>query len=536
MASKGMVVAAQPEAVEAGALALMQGGNAVDAAMATALVQGVVDPQMTGIAGFGNLQLYLPEEGQHYNIDFHGRAPAAATADMWQDRIVGEAPDGFGFILDGNVNDVGYQAITVPGSLKAYYEAHQAHGVLDWADIVQPAISASERGVMVRPAMVYFWSEDDGSGRVISVERLKMSASGRRIYFNADGGLKRAGQMLHNPDLTETLKRIAAQGAEVFYTGAIAERIAEDMAANGGLLSYDDLANYRTTRTEPLWGSYRDYRVATCQPPGGGVVLLEMMNMLEHFDLAAMGHNSVDYVRTLAEVMKRATSDKDRYVGDPAFVDVPLGRLLDKAYAADLAGAIKAGEKAHVERFVVARESANTTHVSVVDGAGNCVTMTHSLGMPSGVITEGLGFMYNDCMGVFDPRPGRADSLAPGKSRFSALCPSIVFAGGEPRIVIGAPGGTQITMGVLQAILNVLDFDMSMLEAVAAPRVSATSDAIDVSNRVPRFVTDALEAKGYEVRRSFLTYAFAGVHGIAIEDRQWQGGADPGRDGMALAV
>ena len=181
-------------------------------------------------------------------------------------------------------------------------------------------------------------------------------------------------------------------------------------------------------------------------------------------------------------------------------------------------------------------ESKSTTHVCVVDEEGNAFTMTHSLGMPSGVITEGLGFMYNGCMAVFDPRPGRAGSLAPGKSRFSSMCPTIVFRDGSPYVVIGAPGGTQITMGVLQALLNVLDFDMSMSEAVSAARFSATSNPIDVSNRIPRFVTRELEEQGYEVIRWAASYAFARVHGIRLDDGLWSGGADPAGDGMALGV
>ena len=171
-------------------------------------------------------------------------------------------------------------------------------------------------------------------------------------------------------------------------------------------------------------------------------MLLQMMNILENFDLASLGHNSANYIRTLSEAMKAATADKEAHVGDPAFVDVPVGRLIDKQYAGAIADRIKSGEKMHVERFNAQQESKDTTHVAVIDARGNCFTMTHSLGMPSGVITNGLGFMYNGCMGVFDPRPGRTGSVAPGKSRFSSLCPTIVFNKGTPRIVLGAPGGT----------------------------------------------------------------------------------------------
>jgi gamma-glutamyltranspeptidase/glutathione hydrolase len=249
-----------------------------------------------------------------------------------------------------------------------------------------------------------------------------------------------------------------------------------------------------------------------------------------------MGHNTPEYIRTVSEAMKIATVDKDRHVGDPAFVDIPIGRLTGSDYAASCADAIRRGDKAHVARIEGPEESRDTTHISVIDGDGNAVTMTHSLGSPSGVITEGLGFMYNGCMAVFDPRPGKAGSVAPGKRRFTAMSPTIVFRGDEPRIVIGAPGGTFITMGVLQAILNVIDFGMTMQEAVSAPRFTCNSDTIDVANRIPRYIEESLNQMGYPTARSHVSYAFSGVHGIVVKpDGTLQGGADPGRDGMALA-
>lgn len=530
----GMIVAPQPEAVEAGAEALRRGGNAVDAAITCALVQGVVDPLMTGIAGFGSLQLYLPGRGVHTFIDFHGRAPAATRPDMWAHLIEGETRDGFGFILRGRVNDVGYQSVTVPGSLRAYWEAQTEFGTLPWADVVRPAIEQAEAGFVVRPHVYEFWTRPDGFGRVDTIDRLRHTPPGRRIYFDERGELRGRGARIRNPDMAHALRRIAARGADVFYTGEIAHEIAEDMRRQGGLLTLEDLQRYKTTRVAPLWGDYRAYRLATNRPPGGGVMLVEMLNVLEHFDLRALGHNSPSYIRVVAEAMKRATRDKDLHVGDPDFVAVPLDRLTDKGYAAELAEAIRRGEVARVERL--GSEPASTTHVSAIDADGNAVSMTHSLGMPSGVITEGLGFMYNGCMGVFDPRPGRAGSLAPGKGRFSSICPTIVFRDGAPHVVIGAPGGTQIAMGVLQVLVNTLDFGMPIVEAVVAPRFSATSDSIDVANRIPTFVTRELEAAGYPVVRNYLSYAFAAVHAIRIDGGRWTGGADPSHDGMALAV
>ncbi|MEM7324662.1 MAG: gamma-glutamyltransferase, partial [Actinomycetota bacterium] len=364
----GMVVAAQPEAVEAGAAVLRSGGNAVDAAIATGLVAGVVDPQMCGIAGFGNIQVYLPADGVHRCIDFHAKSPLATRADQWEDLVIGETRDGFGFVLEGHVNDVGYQAVATPGSMMAYFEAQTTWGVKDWTEIVGHAIRWAEDGFAIRPDTARWWAEGASMGRAAVADRLSFSATGRDLYFRPDAGLKQAGDGLVNPDLAATLRIVAAEGADAFYTGRIAERIVEDMAQNGGLISAEDLANYRTTHNDPLTGSYRGHRVTTNHPPGGGVMLLEMLNVFEHFDLAALGHNSVDYVRTVTEAMKRATVDKDTFVGDPAFVDVPVERLLSAGHASAHAESIKAGERATVTRL--AYEPADTTHVAVVDRDG----------------------------------------------------------------------------------------------------------------------------------------------------------------------
>jgi gamma-glutamyltranspeptidase/glutathione hydrolase len=373
-------------------------------------------------------------------------------------------------------------------------------------------------------------------GRAAVVDRLAFSASGRRLYCRDDGTPKRVGDLVRNPDYANTLRMIADGGADVFYKGELGQQVASDMRRNGGLLTADDLAAYQPKWLDPLRGSYRGYDVTTNNPPGGGLMLIEMLNILEQFDLASLGHNSAEYIRIVCEAMKRATVDKDQSIGDPSFVDVPVAQLSSKPFAEEAARQIVAGVKVEVPRINSGFPTKDTTQVSVVDRDGNCVTMTHSLGMPSGVITDGLGFFYNGCMAVFDPRPGRAGSIAPGKARFTSVCPSIIFRDGKPYLVIGAPGATQIAMGVLQAILNVIDFDMTMTEAVSAPRFSATSNAIDVMNRITHGVARQLEAGGYEVIRSPYTFGIAAVHGIRIDGDRLDGGADPGHDGLALGV
>jgi gamma-glutamyltranspeptidase/glutathione hydrolase len=388
----------------------------------------------------------------------------------------------------------------------------------------------------VRPHVHYWWSDDGAFGRAPNHERTNFTKAARDLYCREDGTPKRVGGRVVNRDYGQTLRAIAKGGADVFYSGEIAAAIAEDMKKNDALLTAEDLKAWRPVRNAPLWGDYRGYQVSTNQPPGGGVMLLEMLNILENFDLRGMEHGSAEYLRIVSEAMKRATIDQDAHVGDPKFVDVPVERLTSKAYAKAMADEIHAGVMAKVPRFNTGTVSKDTTHISVLDKDGNCFTMTHSLGMPSGVVTPGLGFMYNGCMGVFDPRPGRAGSIAPGKARFSSVVPSIIFKDGKPHLIIGAPGATQIAMGVLHVILNALDFDMTMVEAVSAPRFSSTSDTIDISNRIQGRVERELQGRGYPVVRSPYGFGFAAVHGIRIHEDGLDGGADPGHDGVVIGV
>jgi gamma-glutamyltranspeptidase / glutathione hydrolase len=506
---QAMIVAPQPEGTEAGADVLREGGNAVDAGIACALVQGVVDPLMCGIAGFGSCGIYMPGKNFHGYIDAHAPAPLAARPEMWANLIESEARDGYGFILKGRVNDIGYKSICTPANLKMYYEAHQEHGRLPWPRIVGPAIHWAEKGWTVRPHVHFWWSDEGAFGRAPNHERITSFPAARALYCRPDGTPKRVGDAVVNRDYGQTLRAIAKGGADVFYSGELARAIDEDMKKNDALLSIEDLKAWKTVRNAPLWGDYRGYKVSTNQPPGGGVMLIEMLNILENFDLGAL---------------------------DPKFVSVPVERLTSKACAKEMADEIKHGVKAHVPRFNSGAVSKDTTHISVLDREGNCFAMTHSLGMPSGVITPGLGFMYNGCMGVFDPRPGHAGSIAPGKARFSSVVPSILFKDGKPHLIIGAPGATQIAMGVLHVILNALDFDMTMVEAVSAARFSATSDSIDVSNRIQWKVERELQAMGYPVVRSPHGFGFAAVHGIRIHEDGLDGGADPGHDGVVIAV
>jgi gamma-glutamyltranspeptidase/glutathione hydrolase len=529
-----MVSAPQPEAVEAGLDVFRAGGNVVDAAIATALVQTVVDPQMCGVAGFGSFQLHLAETGEDISIDFHGRAPLSTKADQWESLIVRECDDGFGFVLKGQVNEVGYQSMTTPLTIKAFDEALRQYGTRSLAELMGPAIEYCEEGFMVRPRVYGFWMQPAQAGRIERLRVLTDHPASAKIYCKPDGSLYQVGETLRNPDMGRTYRRIAEQGVEDFYTGAIGAEIAADMAKHGGHITSEDLRTCATEHTTPLVSTYRGFEVRTNQPPGGGLMVVEMLNILENFDLAAMGHNSPRYIATLAEAMKMATVDKDLGMGDPRFLDMPLDKLTSKDYARKRAGEIKAGKIADVPRVNAgAPESKETTHVCVADTNGNVVTMTHSLGSSSGVVSDGLGFMYNNCMMVFDPRPGNPGSLAPGKARFSAMCPTTIFRDGKPFFTVGAPGGTTITMGVLQAILNAVDFGMSAQDAVGAARMCATSNTVEITNRILRGTERELNRMGYPTIRYPHSHMVPIVHAIRFTDNGLDGGADPAGDGMA---
>ena len=529
-----MISAPQPEAVEAGLEVLKNGGNIIDATVCAALVQTAVDPQMCGIAGFGNIQIFLPKAGIHTTFDFHGRAPFAVEPDMWESLIERESEDGWGFILSGRENEMGYGAISTPRTLATLDTILKLYGTKSLTQLIQPAIKYCYEGVLVRPHMVSYWNQPASAGRDPNIGMVNKFEETKKIYCNENGEVKKVGDILVNIDMANLYNDIALNGVDYFYNGEVSEKIILDMKENGGLLAKEDFEECQPEENPPLWGSYRGYRIATNNPPGGGVMLIEMLNILEEFDLKGMGHNSVEYIKIVSEVMKIATIDKDTKVGDPKFTDVPIKELVSKEYAKVKVAQIKNGNRVFVERVNHgSSESKCTTQLVLADLDGNCVTMTHTLGQPSGVITKGLGFMYNGAMTVFDPRPGLPGSLAPGKARFTAISPTIIFKDESPYLVLGAPGATYITMGNLQVILNVLEFGMTAQEAVSAPRFAATSNDIELSNRIFRSTEKSLKDQNYPVIRRPESHTFAWVHAIRIINGEMDGGADPATDGMS---
>ncbi|MGH7912887.1 MAG: gamma-glutamyltransferase family protein [Candidatus Dormibacteraceae bacterium] len=515
---EAMVVCPQPLAGEVGRDVLRRGGNAVDAAVATAFCQGVVDPQMCGLGGAGVMLHYSAAERRTEALEFYARAGGAVRPDQWEHLFIREAGDRYGYVLQGSVNDAGYQAVGVPGTVAGLGEALERWGTISLDQAIAPAVPVARDGFQVTGNTYNGWVATDGPDDVPTRKRMAWTAESKRLYTK-DGEFYGLGERLRNEDYARTLERLARAGWRDFYEGEIAAAIAEDFARNGGFVSAEDLRGYRTRLSEPVRGSYRGLEVVAAGPPAGGMTLLQLLNYLEGLDLRAMGWPSSEAALARVRAMGFAFGDRERYLADPEFVDVPVERLTEKAYAA-------AVREAH--------DSPTTTQVTVVDRNGDAVSMTHTLGSSSGVITPGLGFTYNNYMNCFDPRPGRANSLAPGKTRITMITPAFCFTAGRLRYAIGAPGGTRIVGGVLQTLLNLVDHEMDPEAAVAAPRVDFQGEAVAAEQRISEDVLGPLRVAGYAVNRRSLSYDayFSRVQLIQVEaGGRLVGASDPRKDG-----
>jgi gamma-glutamyltranspeptidase/glutathione hydrolase len=503
---------------------MKRGGNAVDAAVTCAFAQGVMDPQMCGIGGCGVMLVHSPKRGDAL-LEFYATAGSRAREDQWEKLFIREAADRYGYVLEGWVNDVGYQSVGVPGTVAGLSEALTRFGTISWDQAIAPAVPLARDGIPVSGYMHGYWTTDYGPDTVPNAQRIQVTPAAKAIYTR-DGKLFAIGDRFVQADYARTLERLARDGPDTFYRGEIADAIAADFEANGGLFTKDDLADYRVNVTEPLRGSYRDLAVSVAGPPAGGLTLLQMLNFLEGYDLGAQGWPSTESARLLVEAMAWAFADRERHIADPRFVDIPMGALADKQYAAKAREAVAAGAKVH--------DRSDTTHVCVVDDEGNAVSLTHTLGSSSGVVTPGLGFGFNDYMNCFDPRPGSPNSVRPGKTRVTMMTPTMVFDKDRLRVCVGAPGGTKIVTGILQVLVNLIDHRMSPVEAVSAPRIDFQGDIVQVEGRIPIAVSRGLEELGYRVNRRTLNYDsyFAKPQVVAGDgDGRLHGASDPRKDG-----
>ena len=523
---KGMITAPQPLAVDAGAKVLADGGNAVDAAITAAFIQMVVDPRNCGVGGFGMMNIHTAATKKEVILDFHGKAGAKAKPDMWESELIRENASGYGYALNGQVNERGYTSVTTPGTVAGLYKAATEYGTMTWQETIQPAIELATHGYEVDGG-----TASGRKSKPIGSETSPWRSVGRSAY---EGG----GEIIANPDMAKTFSIIAEGGEEVFYHGELAKRIAEDMERGGGFVTLEDLEHYDVTVTVPIYMAYRNTTIASNHPPGGGVTILQTLKTLEGYDLAEMGHLTPEYIYTVAMAMKAAWTDRANLVGDVAFVDVPIDDLLSESRAAAWRKRIDAREKITIPRSHP-QESPDTTHLSVADVSGNVVGLTHSLGSGADVITEGLGFMYNNCMNCFNPVPGEVNSIVPGKSRVTGMAPTLVKLGEKPYFTVGAPGGTRIVTGIIHALLNVIDHRMTATEAIASPRFDCQGDVIVAQSRISPHACEQVKTMGHDINRALSGYGGIGlVHGIVIhpETGGLDGGADPGGGGMALGV
>lgn len=464
-----MVASSSEIASAIGVEIMQQGGNAVDAAVATAFALAVTWPSAGNIGGGGFL-VWHGTDGSATTFDFREKAPLAATETMYLDE-------------DGNVRDnsnhEGILAVGVPGTVAGLVLAHERLGKLDWARLVEPAEALARNGIPITWAL-----HDDFRARKAFWDRYPSSA---KKFLKPDGSFWQPGETWRQPDLADTLARIRQQGRDGFYRGRTAELIADFMAANGGLITLEDLERYEAVERDPIRGTYRGWQVVSMPPPSsGGVVLVEMLNILEGYDLAELGHNSALYLHLLTEAMRRAYADRAEHLGDPDFnEDMPIERLTSKEYARVLRASIdpERASPSDPKRFARAYESPETTHISIVDPDGNMVALTYTLEWSYGshIVVEGAGFLLNNEMGDFNARPGVTDRqgwigtdpnlIAPEKRMLSSMTPTILARDGVPVMAIGTPGGKTIINTTLQVILNVVDHGMNIAQAIEAGRI-----------------------------------------------------------------
>ncbi|MFQ5735033.1 MAG: gamma-glutamyltransferase family protein, partial [Planctomycetaceae bacterium] len=452
----GMIVAPQPLAVEEGAKVLMAGGNAFDAALTCAAVQFLVDPHSCGIGGYLVMTCKPADSAEPGTIvDAPALAGSRTTAEMWNDVVIGANPRGWGYFLEGKVNEDGYQSVCTPGMVRGMQTIVESWCTRSWREILQPAIRIAREGWTVTEHQANRWKAPPMFYEASSAfQKLHVTDDARRIYLKPDGSSYEAGETLRNPDYGRTLERLADDGPDDFYTGELAEEMLADWESHVGWVTADDLARYAVHDDGPVVTTYREYTVVTNPPPHGGPTLAAILNILENEDLASIPHNSPDYILRVSLAMKAAFADRNRHLADPGFEDVPLDWMISKERAAELCDTIASGRDIDTGRLH--QDGPDTTQVTVVDAVGNCVSLTHSLGSSSGVISPGLGFMYNNSMVNFHPLPGHPNSIAPGKGRTTGMTPTLVLKDGKPVLVLGAPGATRIITSVLQVILNVL--------------------------------------------------------------------------------
>ncbi len=526
--SEGVVSSGRAEASQIGCDILRRGGNAIDAAVAVAFALGVCEPNANGIGGGGFLLLREGKTGKCVFLDFREKAPAAASPDMY-------TPKAPGSNLDKDLANVyGGRSVAVPGDVAGLLYALEHYGTMTPKEVIAPAAALARQGFVVTPML----HEDMEEHR----EQLQKYGDGWKIYLK-DGQPYPVGSFLCNPDLADTLEKIAQGGRDAFYRGDIADRIIRQVQKDGGVLTHADLETYTVRVMEPVRATYRGYELISSPPPSsGGTHVAQILNVLEQFDVGALEVNSKEYLHLFSEVFKLCYADRANYMGDPDFIKVPLSGLLSKDYARELAGRVDlTASRPPLAGDPWAHESLSTTHFSIADSRGNLVAATRTINhfFGSAVVPEGTGFLLNDEMEDFSIDPASSNAVAGGKVPLSSMSPTFVLKDGKPFAVLGSPGGIRIISSVAQVISKLIDHGMTLEEAIASPRIGDNEqDLLIYESRIAPDVVAALEGMGHKTRGFDDWHRVMGsVNGILIrEDGAMVGAADPRRDGLAVGV
>ena len=531
--SSGMVASQNYLSSQVGADILAQGGNAVDAAIAVGFSLAVTLPRAGNLGGGGFMLIHDAVSGESLAIDYREMAPPAATRDMYLD------DDGD---VDAMRSRFSHLAAGVPGTVAGLYLAHEKFGKLPWRRLLEPAISQARKGVPV--------SYDLAGLLRARQARMCQNEAACGYFYKEDGTPYAPGELLVQHDLADTLERIAEDGPDGFYKGETAALIAAEMRRGGGLVDERSLLAYEPVVREPVRGNYRGHEILTMPPPSsGGVHVIQMLNILEHFPVRELGAGGADNVHLLTEVARLAYADRSRHLGDPDYFDVPVAWLTSKAYAKELAATIdmaKARPSSEVAPGVApAAESPDTTHFSVMDENGTIVATTTTLNFSfgSGIAVPGAGFLLNNEMDDFAAKPGvpnaygllggEANSVAAGKRPLSSMTPTIVLQDGEPWFATGSPGGSRIITSVLQMIVNVIDHDMNLAEATGAPRMHHQwlPDVLQLESGFSPDTVRLLRERGHAIQEA--QFSMGSLQSVGYRDGVYRGASDPRRPNAA---
>ncbi|WP_426959538.1 gamma-glutamyltransferase [Muricoccus radiodurans] len=523
-AEGGMAVTNHPLASAAAAEMMAAGGNAIDATIAALFTLTVVEPMMVGFFG-GGVALIRLADGREVVLDGLSTAPAAARPDMYR-AIADTWPDYME--TEGRANRVGATAVAVPGTLQAWCEALERYGTLPLEAVLEPAIRHAARGFRVTGYLAACIAEQAAD---LALD------PGMAAMFLPGGSPLAEGSLLTMPDYAGTLRRLAQEGPGVVYGGELGARIVEHLRAGGSCMTPGDLAAYRTETREPVRGTYRGVDIVGPPPPcSGGVHIVQMLNLMEGFDLRSSGFGTVRTLHLVLEALKIAAADRRAATADPAFVEVPVARLVSKDYAALRRPEIDPARSGEFGPRVLSNESANTTHVTIADRLGNIVTSTQTINSLFGarIMIPGTGIIPNNYMYLFDPHPGNALSLRPGKRITSGISAMIGLRDGAPLFAVGLPGAYRIPSAVFQFVMNLVDHGMSVQEAVEAPRVFTHGPDAEIEHGVPESVRDALAAMGHPVLP--LDHIAGGMGAILFEGKRMTGASCWRADGVPMGM